>query len=79
MILSNTFYTKSVMSNTKSTRTLILEESEIISLLAILDFYKGKVMCYPNNHKLVEEVLLLEENIIFQSNRELDLKEKINP
>lgn len=61
-----------------STRTLILQESEILSLIDILDFYKEKVMCYPNNTRLLNEVIDLRSNIIFQSNRELDIKEQLN-
>lgn len=59
-----------------STRTLILHEEEIIALLEIIDLYKDKVLCYPNSDKLLDEAIRLEDTIIFQSNRELEERER---
>lgn len=54
-----------------SIRTITLKEEEIISLIEILDFYRDKVFCYPNNTELLKEVEDLKTKIIKESNKDL--------
>lgn len=63
-----------------STRTLILEEKEILFLIAVLDFYRDKIAMISNSTtgKLLSETEELKDNIISQSNKELDIKEQLN-
>ena len=57
--------------------TLILKESEIGSLINLLDNYKVKVIMMTNSTDLpiMKKINDLKSNIIFQCNRKLNIKD----